>query len=63
VAKYLNDDGLVPGYREIPFQMDVEVMKTVREHLRERVVAHDRDACRGVNKRSDGKEQRQKLDI
>ena len=62
-ANYLTDDGMEPEYCEIPFQMDAEVMKAAREHLRERVVVQDRDARRGVNKRSDENEQRQKLDI
>jgi hypothetical protein len=60
-VKYLNDDGMEPGYCEIHFQMDVEVTKAAREYLRERVVVHDRDAGREVNKELDENEQIEKL--
>jgi hypothetical protein len=43
-AKFLHDDGLVPGYREIPFHDEDEMMVEVRVYMKERIAVHERSA-------------------
>ena len=42
-AKFLHSDGLVPGYREIPFHIDDEIMAAVRDHMKERLAVRERE--------------------